>query len=140
MQDLAKYTTIGWDFDETLCGNENSKRFWQYIEQNQHQRHHIVTFRTGRMFRDLWRDLAKAGSFLLPLHFRGIHGVPEEIYHRARIGTPDGEEYFFWKGRTCLEHGVEVLIDDDLLGVWAGCSEYEIDYIHPDAILFEEEL
>lgn len=138
MHELARFTSIGWDFDETLWGNESSHRFWEYIEQNQYQRHFIVTFRTGRMFRDLWRDLAEAGSQLLPLHFRGIHGVPEDIYYRSRIGEPGGEEYFFWKGRTCRELGIDLLVDDDLMRVWPGCAAYDIAYIHPDAITFDE--
>ncbi|WP_172799940.1 hypothetical protein, partial [Croceicoccus bisphenolivorans] len=84
-----------------------------------------------------WSNFAPPFS-LLPLHFRGIHGVPEDIYNRARIGDLGGEEYFYWKGKTCQQLGIEVLVDDDLTSVWPGCSQYKIAYIHPDAIIFDE--
>ena len=135
MDDIKQYRSLGWDFDLTLWQNENSALFWDYIERNPHnQIHHIVTFRTGRLFDRLWHDLAKAKSPLLPFHFRGVHGIPEKIYAAMIGGMLGGDEYFFWKGKLCHELGIKCLIDDATMEVWAGCSKYEIDYIHPDML------
>ena len=136
MDDITQYRSLGWDFDLTLWQNENSVLFWDYIERNPHnQTHHIVTFRTGRLFDRIWHDLGKAKCSLLPFHFRGVHGVPEEIYAAMIDGEIGGDEYFFWKGKLCHELGIECLIDDATMAVWGGCSKYEIDYFHPDMVL-----
>lgn len=135
MDDITKYRSLAWDFDLTLWGNENSAKFWDYIAENPHnQTHHIITFRTGRLFDRLWHDLALAECKLLPFHFRGVQGVPEEIYEALINGRVGGDQYFFWKGKVCRELGIECLIDDATMEVWAGCSEYDIDYLHPDLI------
>lgn len=135
MDDITKYRRIGWDFDECLHGHPASEQFWNYILENPHQQeHYIITFRTGRLFDRLWFDLAKAKSPLLPLHFRGTFGVPEEHYNDFVMGFVGGDEYLFWKGRQCRDLGIEVLIDDATMEVWAGCSKYNIEYLHPDMI------
>lgn len=135
MDDITKYRRIGWDFDECLHAHPASEQFWDYILANPHgQEHYIITFRTGRLFDRLWFDLAKAKSPLLPLHFHGTFGVPEQHYNNFVMGLLGGDEYLYWKGRQCRALGIEVLIDDATLQVWAGCSECQIDYIHPDMV------
>lgn len=81
IDDITRYRSLAWDFDQTLYGNERSRQFWDYIHENPHrQQHFIVTFRTGRLFDRLWHDLSEAGCRLLPMQFRGVHGVPNQIY------------------------------------------------------------
>lgn len=141
MDDITKYGKIGWDLDMTLLDGANSPVFWNYILANTYQQEHfIITFRTGRLFDRLWLDLAKANCPLLPLHFRGTFGVPERHYNNFMLGLAGGDEYMFWKGWQCRELGIEVLVDDATMEVWAGCSEYDIDYIHPDSLGFEASL
>ncbi|WP_346034050.1 hypothetical protein [Erythrobacter westpacificensis] len=138
MDDITKYRKCGWDFDGVLWRHENSHHFWDYILENPHQQEHfIITFRTGRLFDRLWFDLARTDCPLLPFHFRGTFGVPEEHYNNFVLGLVGGDEYMFWKGWQCRELGIEVLVDDATMEVWAGCSKYEIDYIHPDVLGFE---
>lgn len=138
MDDITKYRKIGWDFDQVLWEHESSHLFWHYILANPHdQEHFIITFRTGRLFERLWYDLATAKCPLLPLHFRGTFGVPEKHYNDFVLGLVGGDEYLFWKGKQCRDLGIEVLVDDATMEVWAGCSKYEIDYIHPDMLGFE---
>jgi hypothetical protein len=138
MDDITQYRSLGWDCDLTLLGSENSAQFWEYILANPHsQTHHIVTFRTGRLFDRIWFDLAKAGCGLLPFHFRGVHGVPEEVYAAFVGGLRDGDRYLYWKGEVCHELGIECLIDDASLDVWPGCARYDIAYAHPDLICLD---
>lgn len=135
LDNITQYRSLGWDFDMTLHGHSQSQKFWDYIYENPHcQTHHIVTFRTGRLLDRIWHDLSKAGSHLLPFQFRGIHGVPDELYEAFVNGEDAGVEYMFWKGKVCRELGIECLIDDATMEVWAGCSEYEIAYVHPDLV------
>jgi hypothetical protein len=135
LDNIKQYRSLGWDFDMTLHGHPQSQKFWDYIYENPHcQTHHIVTFRTGRLLDRIWRDLSNAGCRLLPFQFRGIHGVPDELYEAFVNGEDAGIEYKFWKGKVCRELGIECLIDDATMEVWAGCSEYEIAYVHPDMV------
>jgi len=137
IDDITQYRSLGWDFDMTLHGHNRSQQFWDYIHENPHcQTHYIVTFRTGRLFDRIWYDLAEAGCRLLPFQFRGVHGVPDEVYEAFVNGWIGGDEYVFWKGKTCRELGIECLIDDATMEVWAGCSKYEIGYLHPDLVSF----
>lgn len=135
MNDITRYASLGWDFDLTLWGHAKSMRFWNRILENPHrQTHHIITFRTGGLLDRLWTDLADAHCPLLPLHFRGIHGVPEEIYRAFVYGHGGGDRYRYWKGRVCRELGIECLIDDATLDVQPGCERYQIAHCHPDTI------
>lgn len=136
MENITQYRRVGWDFDETLHDHPSSQQFWDYINANPHdQEHFIVTFRTGRLLDRLWLDLARAGCRLLPLHFRGVHGVPEEIYEAFTIGLKGGDRYLYWKGEICHQLGIECLIDDASLQVWPGCARYGINYYHPDGVI-----
>lgn len=135
--DITQYRSLAWDFDQTLWGHANSSQFWDYIQRNPHnQTHHIVTFRTGRLLDRLWHDLADVGCTLMPLHFGGIHGVPDGIFMAFACGIEGGDQYIFWKGQVCRELGIECLIDDATMEVWAGCSKYEIAYCHPDMVSY----
>lgn len=135
ISELQRYRSIGWDVDATIYEHPHASLFWRYITDNPFsQRHHIVTFRTGGMVRDIWRDLARAGSPLLPLHFHSINAVPEEMWLSFQMHRQGLHPYPFWKGKTCRELGIEVLIDDATMDVWAGCSEHGIDYFHPDML------
>jgi len=137
LDDITQYPTLGWDFDMTLHGHERSRQFWDYIHENPHyQQHHIVTFRTGRLLDRIWYDLGRAGCRLLPMQFRGVHGVPEEVYEAFVLGLSGGDRYLYWKGEVCRELGIECLIDDATMEVWAGCSKHEIAYVHPDLASF----
>lgn len=138
MDDITQYRSIGWDFDFVIYQNPRSAQFWNYIERNERdQRHYIITFRTGRLFDRLWYDLGKAECPLLPLHFRGTFGVPVEHYNNLVLGLVGGDEYCYWKAWQCRELEIEVLVDDATMEVWAGCSRYGIDYLHPDQISTE---
>lgn len=137
--DITQFRSLAWDFDQTLWGHENSAQFWNYIQRNPHsQAHHIVTFRTGRLLDRLWRDLADVGCALLPLHFHGVHGVPDEIFSAFAYRLEGGSDYLFWKGQVCRELNVECLIDDATMEVWGGCSKYDIAYRHPDMIELQD--
>lgn len=133
--ELQNYRNIGWDVDATIYEHPHASFFWRYIADNPFdQRHHIITFRTGRMVPNIWRDLARAGSQLLPLHFHSINSVPEEMWLSFQTHRQGLHPYPFWKGKTCRELGIDVLIDDATMDVWAGCSEYQIEYFHPDML------
>lgn len=138
MEVIAQYQKIGWDLDRTLLDGANSRLFWDYILSNPYrQQHFIITFRTGRLFDRLWHDLGRANCPLLELHFRGVFGVPEQFYNDFVLGLVGGDRYLFWKGEQCAELGIELLIDDATMEVFAGCSRYGIDYLHPDQISTE---
>lgn len=137
LDDITQYRSIAWDFDQTLYGHERSNRFWTYIHDNpHHQKHFIVTFRTARLFNNLWHDLGEARCPLLPLHFQGVHGVPDNLYEAFVLGLTGGNRYLFWKGKLCLQLGIECLVDDATLHVWPGCSKYGIAYVHPNCARF----
>ena len=137
LDDITQYRSLAWDFDQTLYGHERSCQFWDYIHENPYdQQHYIVTFRTAQLFDRLWRDLSEAGCRLLPMQFRGVHGVPEHVYEAFVLGLKGADEYLIWKGKRCRELGIECLIDDASLEVWAGCSRYDIAYVHPDCASF----
>jgi len=137
MDDISRFKSIGWDFDMTLHGHPRSQEFWSYIHENPNlQKHYIVTFRTGRLFDRIWRDLADAKCPLLPFQFRGVFGVPESIYVAFVNGWLGGDEYLFWKGKICRELEIECLVDDATMEVWGGCSRYNVEYVHPDLATF----
>jgi hypothetical protein len=138
---LKDYKTIGWDFDDTLIDHPNSRAFWRFIEHNPYgQDHFIVTFRSGGLETRIFNDLMIRGSRLEQVHFTAVHSIPHELwrdYHLepARGGlitTLDDDPYLVWKGMTCAEHGIEVLIDDMTHNVLRGCRKHAIDYFHPD--------
>lgn len=138
MDDITRYRKCGWDFDQVLWEHEHSRLFWNYILTNPHQQEHfIITFRTGRLFDRIWYDLGRANCPLLAFHFRGVFGVPEQVYNDFVLGLVGGDRYLFWKGEQCAELGIELLIDDATMEVFAGCSRYGIDYLHPDQISTE---
>lgn len=60
--------------------------------------------------------------------------LPEEHYNNFVMGQGGGDECLFWKSRQCRDLGIEVLIDDATMEIWAGCSKYDIAYIHPDML------
>lgn len=135
MDNITQYRSIGWDFDFVIYQNPRSAQFWDYIERNEHdQRHYIITFRTGRLFDRLWYDLDRAGSKLLPFHFRGVEGIPDHIFTAFENGKRSGMELLYWKGKMCKNLGCELLIDDAEIHVWPGCARHNIEWLHPDMV------
>ena len=133
--DLAKFDSIGWDFDGTLYDHPLAEEFWDYIIRNERgQKHYIVTFRSAGMFRNLWPDLERVGSRLKSEHFRAVLGVSHSMWQSFQRPHEGVHPYMLWKGKMCHRYGIDVLIDDATIEVFAGCSEYDIDWLHPDML------
>jgi hypothetical protein len=146
-QELEKFEQLGWDFDGTLIDSEASPLLWKFILDHPKIKHVIVTFRTDHMLTTLWRELAAEGGPQKEA-FSGLLSVPYRIwedhahieYNRRRgliTGPvmPEEDLYWEWKGLTCSEHGLPVLIDDNFPHTKPGCDRYGIRLIHPDEFL-----
>lgn len=133
--ELAQFNSIGWDFDLVLYDHPLSPEFWDYIIRNErNQKHYIVTFRSGDLFRALWHHLSLSGSQLKREHFRAVLGVPHSLWQSFQRPHQGAHPYILWKGKMCHRYGIDVLIDDATIEVWAGCAQYNIEYMHPDAL------
>lgn len=135
LESLRRFRRIGWDFDETLLGHHHSTPFWTYIEDNPHgQEHFIITFRTGRLLDSVWHELVRARSNLMGLHFRGVCGVPEDLYENFAAGRQAGAAFLQWKGKQCRDLDIDVLVDDATSLVITGCRKFGVTHLHPDEL------
>lgn len=133
--DLARFGSIGWDFDGVLYDHPLAVEFQDYIIRNERkQKHYIVTFRSGGLYRSLWSDLKRSGSQLRPDHFRAVLGVPHLLWQSYQRPHQGIHPYIMWKGKMCHRYGIDVLIDDATIEVFSGCGEYQIEYLHPDML------
>lgn len=143
---LEASDAIGWDFDGTLFGHENSRKMHEFIRKNPNKKHYLITFRTGPLVRDMFPHLAeKYGNTLSSDNFAGIVSIPPRLwsarqpYKKARkLGILDGpltpieNAYASWKGEQCKQLGLTHLVDDVAADVLPGCKSNNIGYIHPD--------
>lgn len=135
---LREFKAIGWDFDETIVDSANEEAIWEFIDTNPFgQEHNIITFRSGGMESYMFHDLDIRGSWLKPHHFKNIFTVPHALWETYKLGpkiiTLDMDDpYVMWKGMTCAENGIPVLIDDATHNVARGCLKYGIELFHPD--------
>jgi hypothetical protein len=143
---LKAHDAIGWDFDGTLIGHPASDLLHAFILAYPKKRHVIVTFRTHGMEKHVWRDLGRY-PFAPPARaFAGVLNISnaawedhEDALMRRGAGLLEGaatvEEALYreWKGMTCAQHGLTVLVDDMPELVEAGCRKHGVAYFHPDA-------
>lgn len=143
IEKLLDFHTIGWDFDQTLVGDRNSHRMWEFIRETPDKLHFIVTFRSHGDQYFVWDELRLAGGPGRDA-FAGVFNVPDMVWDRyarkdyRRKYMPDMErcriddEYEYWKARTCKAHDIPVLVDDMTAHVAEGCEKYGIIHFHPD--------
>lgn len=146
---LARHRAIGWDFDETLIDHPNSPNLHQFIKDNPHLRHVIVTFRThgwqNRVFAELREYRGAPGKSA----FGGVFNIPDDLWtkfehitdrrrcdpHFARSAHTELEqEVIEWKAKMCKKLGLTVMVDDMTDRVMPGCLKHGIEYIHPDEL------
>lgn len=139
MKHLKNFKKIGWDFDDTLILHPMSHLMWEYITNNPYdQEHHLITFRSGGYETMIDKDFCRVGSHLRSGSFTSVRTIPNEIWedftYFYSLADPDGIDhpYLKWKGKTCSELGIEVLIDDRTCHVIQGCDEFGIVHYHPD--------
>jgi hypothetical protein len=141
MKRLKFYKAIGWDMDETLINHPQSQMFWDFIMENPFgQDHHIVTFRSGGMEKSIFSDFCRVGSNLTQAHFRAVHNVDNNTWYEFYFGTTglvipgQPDPYMDWKAKTCVDKGIDVLIDDMQHIVAPGCARLGIKFYHPDEL------
>ncbi len=140
-EQLRNYSVIGWDVDDTILDHARQNDFWRFIIDNPYdQEHHIVTFRSGGMERSIFHELMIAGSRLRRDHFAGVHSIPHSVWvaNETKIiilGDGNSDPYCEWKGLTCAENGINVLIDDAHHIVADGCAKHNVDHFHPDDLI-----
>ena len=140
MEKLQQYKKIGWDFDGTLYGHDSSPAIWDFISTNPYgQEHYIVTHRSHGLEKQMFWQLESIGSHLSAGDFVDIFNVSDtmfEIYSNAKsIIMPEdlaNDPYVEWKGLTCFQHGIEVMVDDDPSMVIPGCQKHGIAFIDVD--------
>jgi hypothetical protein len=142
---LEHHNAIGWDFDETLVRHPYSAAMHAYIKTHPEKRHVIVTFRTHGLQNRVFEELALYPDAPGPEAFDAVLNIADEAWakfdaHRsARLRGEIGPElteaetyYLEWKGATCREHGLTVLVDDMVDRVHEGCKKNGIVYVNPD--------
>lgn len=136
---LDGHETIGWDFDETLILHQKSSAMHEYILAHPEKTHYIVTFRSHGLLRILWPNLREYPSAPPKSAFAGVLSIPPEMWsrytlieHSAADDHPDIVNYVEWKGKTCVQHGITVLVDDDVKRTLEGCTKHGIMHVHPD--------
>ena len=145
---LMRFDAIAWDFDGTLIEHPRSSLFHRFIIETPDKRHAILTFRThgmqNSMFREMrrmypqspgpecffarrniadraWEEFNKVDQLRLFNHQKGPL-TPWEVYYRE------------WKGLTCRELALPVLVDDRPDQVLLGCEKFGIAFVHPDEL------
>lgn len=144
-QDLDKFNSIGWDFDETLVGHANSYKIQEYIRENPKKKHYIITFRTHGYQYQVFDDLAMYPHAPKPQAFVDVINIDDDLWedyehervlrlHKVKFGPPSEVEiqYLTWKGYACKAHNIPVLVDDRKAEVILGCQKYGIVYMHPN--------
>lgn len=132
--DLIKFKKIGWDFDKTLVDNPRARDFYDFIMENPYDQHHyIVTMRTHGLEENIFPDLDDCSSGLCADHFIKIFNPPNTLYeNKPKAIILPGSPYFRWKGETCAQYGIEVLIDDEPHTSKEGCDYHGVIFIHPE--------
>lgn len=147
LADLANYPAIGWDFDQTLIDNPNAPRFWGLIHRHEHIRHYIITFRSHGLEASVFRELAQYPGAPDPTAFTEVINIGNAYWtadRRARL-TRDlrqlaglsslplsTAELFYqrWKALVCQQHGIPVLVDDNVEHTLPGCEHYGVRLFH----------
>lgn len=141
---LDQHDAIAWDFDGTLWGGPLATLMHEYIRQNQHKRHVIMTFRSGKRNKRVWAEMVwddLAGSYENPVtreHFEGVINMDEETFELNCVRRSPGgiildatDIYREWKGMMCAKHGFTLLVDDNPDHTKPGCDKYGIAYVDP---------
>lgn len=144
LDDLDKFSRIGWDFDETLIEHHNSSNIQEYIKNNPQKKHYIITFRTHYWATQIWEDLASFSGGLDQTNFAGVFNMSDKAWedyqkviflkkHRMKYGPSPAEIYYKeWKGLICHQNNIPVLVDDRRNEVILGCEKFGIVYMHPN--------
>jgi hypothetical protein len=143
-EQLRPYSSVAWDFDDTLVNHPLSRLFWQFIRENPYdQTHHIVTMRSHGMQETIFHDLARFGSDLQREHFNEVVWLEDQIWidkavkERHLILVEEDDPYYMFKGEACKRIGADILIDDMEDGNVSvrGCEKHGIPYLHPDDLI-----
>lgn len=148
IEQLLRFPSIAWDFDGTLIDHPNSSLMHEFIRDHPDKQHYIVTFRThglqNTMFSELQRKYPDAPKKEAFAGTRNISDVAWErfshLYRLRLVNRLDGpllpwEAYYLeWKGMTCDQLKLPVLVDDLEDLVLIGCEKYGIMYLHPDEL------
>lgn len=141
LKSLDAHTSIAWDFDRTLIDNPHASLFYNYIRQTPEKRHVIVTFRTHGMQNTMFEELEHSGDPDAPdaSNFDMVLNIADEAWaawntaaSKRKFGMLQGpltkpETYYInWKGMTCKQHRLSILIDDDIGNTAPGCVKYGI--------------
>lgn len=76
---LDKHDIIFWDFDETLVNGVNSELYQNYIKDNSHKTHYIITFRTKYQSLPIY-DILNMDKVIGKENINGLFSAPESIY------------------------------------------------------------
>lgn len=142
-EQLRQYSSVAWDFDDTLINHPRQRDFWQFIRENPfNQTHHIITMRSHGLEERIFIDLERFGSDLTREHFVEVCWLDDTTFsqyasrNRFMLLTED-DPYFHFKGETCKRIGAEILIDDMESGNVSvrGCEKHGIPYMHPDELI-----
>jgi hypothetical protein len=147
---LNNFSSIAWDFDNTLIDNRHDKLFYDFIENTPNKKHVIVTFRTDGWVNSIFQELAQNHAGLDETDFDGVVTIShkawvacnqdEYLRKRGRLTGPltAAEEYYYtWKGKVCSEMGLEVLVDDNMEHTLPGCIKYGIPLINSITLKLE---
>ena len=143
-EELATFHKIAWDFDKTLVDSKASHFLHSFIKEHPDIEHYIVTFRTHGMVEAMPYDLNKYKSAPDFSVFKNIFHIDEDAWMKndiclinrnvGRLKGPLTEPeiyYKTWKGLVCSEHGIPILIDDDIPNTILGCEKYSIKLVDP---------
>lgn len=136
---LALNKGIGWDVDETLIDNPNSKRIQKFIKSHPEINHCIVTYRTHNLVSTIFSDIAEYNVGLTQQNFSAVYTVNQKLwiefdniqYQRElkKIQGPPTAielEFFDWKALICKEHNLTALVDDRIEWLMYPCQKYGI--------------
>ncbi len=145
---LRQHRAIAWDVDYTLYGHPASPNLHAFIVAHPDIRHVVVTFRSHGEEDEVWDELAEYPHAPAEACFDGVLNISDEAhvdYHdasgrRARLQhadplSPAELHYLEWKGWTCAQNGLTLLVDDMTALVTRGCEKHGIELLHPDQFL-----
>lgn len=129
---LDKYDRIALDYDGTLYGNsDNIYYLIDYISNNKHKTYYIVTFRSEEQGIGILDVLNKLyvnydinwNDLITEVIFAPIDIAMSRVYKYTTPSLFDS-----WKADVCIEHNLQVLIDDEMENVYNGCLGKGVDY------------
>ncbi|MCS7316788.1 MAG: hypothetical protein NZZ41_00495 [Candidatus Dojkabacteria bacterium] len=126
IEELKNYTSIAFDLDGTLIGDNYYKHcFWDFISKNKNIDYFIVTFRERKECVSLWEEIEKESNGLLTKNNFKTHDFFIDNFVKQ-----NNNELKLWKGFVCANIGAQILVDDMQELVIEGCKKYGIDFFN----------